>query len=249
MYSMDNKTVIVTGASGGIGRESARRFAAEGANVVVADVAEEEGQETVDLIEEDDGEATFIQTDVSSDDDVASMVDETVEIYGSLDAAHNNAGILTEMGPLTELDESDWDALLDVNTKGIWLGMKHEIPAMADNGGGSIVNTASEAGLVGFPMAAGYVASKHGVVGLTRTAALEYADDGIRINAVCPGPIETPMTAGLEDDQREAEIADIPMSRMGEPEEIANAAVWLCSDEASFVTGHPLSVDGGRVTD
>ena len=247
MYDMDGESTIVTGASGGIGRAVARRFAAEGASVVVADVVEETGNETVELIEDEGGEAMFVQTDVTSDDDVAAMVDAAVENYGGLDAVHNNAGILTGFGPLTDLDESDWDTLLDVNLKGVWLGLKHEVPAMLEDGGGAIVNTASEAGLVGFPGISNYVASKHGVVGLTRTAGLEYADQGIRVNAVCPGPIETPMTDDPAVDSA-AEEENTPMSRMGQPEEVANAVAWLCSDEASFVTAHPLSVDGGRTS-
>ncbi|EMA42058.1 short-chain dehydrogenase/reductase SDR [Halococcus hamelinensis 100A6] len=243
---MDSKSAIVTGASSGIGRATARRFAEEGASVVVADLVEEGGNDTVDIIEDEGGEAMFVQTDVTNDDDVSKMVDAAVENYGSLDVVHNNAGILTGFDPLTDLDESDWDALLNVNLKGVWLGLKHEIPAMLEDGGGAIVNTASEAGLVGFPGIANYVASKHGVIGLTRAAGLEYAEDGIRVNAVCPGPIETPMTDDPSVDSKEV-VEYTPMRRMGQPEEVANAVVWLCSDEASYVTAHPLSVDGGRV--
>ncbi|WP_029601664.1 SDR family NAD(P)-dependent oxidoreductase [Halococcus hamelinensis] len=246
MHRMDSKSAIVTGASSGIGRATARRFAEEGASVVVADLVEEGGNDTVDIIEDEGGEAMFVQTDVTNDDDVSKMVDAAVENYGSLDVVHNNAGILTGFDPLTDLDESDWDALLNVNLKGVWLGLKHEIPAMLEDGGGAIVNTASEAGLVGFPGIANYVASKHGVIGLTRAAGLEYAEDGIRVNAVCPGPIETPMTDDPSVDSKEV-VEYTPMRRMGQPEEVANAVVWLCSDEASYVTAHPLSVDGGRV--
>jgi NAD(P)-dependent dehydrogenase (short-subunit alcohol dehydrogenase family) len=180
------------------------------------------------------------------------MVDATVERYGSLDVAHNNAGILTDFVPVTEIEESDWDTLIDVNLKGVWACLKAEIPAMLESNGGAVVNTTSEEGLVGGPARGSYVASKHGVVGLTRTAALEFADAGLRVNAVAPGPIDTGMSPDSMDAEdlegmREAVREEIPLGRFGEPEEVAGATAYLCSEDASFVTGHTLVVDGGHI--
>jgi NAD(P)-dependent dehydrogenase (short-subunit alcohol dehydrogenase family) len=252
MRGLDGAVAVVTGASSGIGRASAERFAAEGASVVVADVDEAGGTETVEHIEDDGGEATFVEVDVSDPDSVQAMVDATVERYGSLDVAHNNAGILTDFVPVTEIEESDWDTLIDVNLKGVWACLKAEIPAMLESNGGAVVNTTSEEGLVGGPARGSYVASKHGVVGLTRTAALEFADAGLRVNAVAPGPIDTGMSPDSMDAEdlegmREAVGEEIPLGRFGEPEEVAGATAYLCSEDASFVTGHTLVVDGGHI--
>lgn len=252
MRGLDGAVAVVTGASSGIGRASAERFAAEGASVVVADVDEAGGTETVERIEDDGGEAAFVEVDVSDLDSVQAMVDAAVERYGSLDIAHNNAGILTDFVPVTEIEENDWDTLIDVNLKGVWACLKAEIPAMLESGGGgAVVNTASEEGLVGGPARGNYVASKHGVVGLTKTAALEFADAGLRVNAVAPGPIDTGMSPGSMDaadleGMRETVSEEIPLGRFGEPEEVAGATAYLCSEDASFVTGHTLVVDGGH---
>lgn len=250
MNGIDGTVAIVTGGSSGIGRATAERFAEEGASVVVGDVMEAEGEETVRRIRDAGGEATFVKTDVSSDEDVKNLVDTAVETYGQLDFAVNNAGIEGASAPLAEQDEDEWHRVLDINLKGVWLGMKYEIPKLLDNGGGAIVNTSSVAGLVGFNDLSPYVASKHGVVGLTKTAALEYSSQGVRVNSVAPGVINTPMVARTFEDQPEVleqlEAAE-PIGRLGEPEEIANGIVWLCSDDASFVTGFPLAIDGGYI--
>jgi NAD(P)-dependent dehydrogenase (short-subunit alcohol dehydrogenase family) len=245
--NLDGKTAIVTGAASGIGRETAERFAAEGANVVVADVTVEDGEETVERIESAGGDATFVETDVSDPDAVEAMVGTAEEAYGGVDIAHNNAGIEGDDDDLAAQSEENWDRVVDIDLKGVWLCLKHEIDAMAGDGGGAIVNTSSIAGLAAAG-AAPYVASKHGVVGLTRTAASEYADAGVRVNAVCPGVIDTPMVdrAGAEDPEAiEGFVAMQPLGRKGKPEEIANAVVWLASEEASFVTGNAYPVDGG----
>lgn len=246
----EGKVVLVTGGASGIGRAATLAFAREGAKVVVADVLAEGGEETVRMIKEAGGQATFIKTDVSKATEVEMLIKKAVETYGSLDFAFNNAGIEGTMAPTADCTEENWDRTISINLKGIWLCMKYEIPQMLKQGGGAIVNTASVAGLVGFQGLPAYGASKGGVVQLTRTAALEYAKTGIRVNAVCPGVIRTPMVERLLSDQPEAEagfIAMEPVGRMGKPEEIAEAVVWLCSDAASFVTGHPMVVDGGLV--
>lgn len=247
---LDGKVALITGGSSGIGRASALAFAREGAKVVVADVLVDGGQETVRLIQAAGGQGLFIKTDVSKAAEVEALIKQTVATYGRLDCAYNNAGVEGTFVTTTEYTEADWDRVVAINLKGVWLCMKYEIAQMLQQGGGAIVNTASGAGLVGVAGLSAYVASKHGVVGLTKTAALEYAKAGIRVNAVCPGVIETPMVARLTNsrpDLGEALVAGEPMGRVGKPEEIAEAAVWLCSDAASFVTGHAMSVDGGYV--
>ena len=245
---MEGKVAIITGGSFGIGRATAIAFAKRGARVVVADWAEDD--ETVKAIENIGGEALFVKTDVSHPGEVENMVKTTVQRFGRLDYAFNNAGVEGEQGVTAECTEQNWDRTLGVNLKGIWLCMKHEIPAMLKDGGGAIVNCASIAGLVGFAGLPAYVASKHGIVGLTQTASLEYAKEGIRVNAVCPGVIRTPMIDRFtgKDKVVEQQFVDMePVGRLGEPEEVAEAVVWLCSDAASFVTGASLPVDGGWV--
>jgi NAD(P)-dependent dehydrogenase (short-subunit alcohol dehydrogenase family) len=242
------KVVLVTGAAGGIGRAAALAFAREGARVAVCDISAAGGEETVAMIRQAGGEALFIKADVSREAEVESLVAQTVSAFGRLDCAFNNAGIEEESKPLGEADEALFDRIMAVNVKGAWLCMKHEIRQMLKQGGGAIVNTASVAGLVGAPLQPIYAASKHAVVGMTKTAAAEYGRAGIRINSVCPGVIRTEMLVrALErEPRREKSIVKVhPIGRLGEAEEIANAAVWLCSDAASFVTGHQLAVDGG----
>jgi NAD(P)-dependent dehydrogenase (short-subunit alcohol dehydrogenase family) len=226
-------------------------FAREGAKLVVADMNADGGHQTVHMITENGGEAIFVRTDVSQAVEVQALISKAVEIYGRLDCVHNNAGIASggQRAFTADYPEERWHQVIAVNLTGVWLCMKYEIAQMLHQGGGTIVNTASAAGLVGLPYASAYVASKHGVVGLTKTAALEYAQQGIRVNCVCPGYIQTPMTAqGMNDPEQMARIiAREPIGRVGQPEEVAEAVVWLCSDAASFVTGHTMTVDGGYV--
>jgi len=249
---VEGKVALVTGGASGIGRATALTFAREGAKLVIADMNEDGGQQTVHMITENGGEATFVQVDVTSASAVEALISKTVETYGRLDCAHNNAGVTQRAYPPTaEFPEEDWHRVLAVNLTGVWLCMKYEIPQMLQQGGGAIVNTTSVAGLVRLAGRAAYVASKHGVVGITRTAALEYAQQGIRVNCVCPGYIRTPMVAYVlqkEGEQLEQQmVAREPIGRLGTPEEVAETVVWLCSDAASFVTGHTMTVDGGFV--
>ena len=244
------KVALVTGAGSGIGRAAAQIFAREGAKVAVADVNVAGAEETVKMIQAGGGEAFCIKADVSKAAEVEAMVGAVVETYGRLDCAYNNAGIEGALASTADYTEADWAPVIAINLTGVWLCMKYEIPHMLKNGGGAIVNTSSAAGLLGAPRMPAYVASKHGVVGLTKTAALEYAKAGIRVNAVCPGIIDTSMVGRLKERRPrmfEKIEAGEPIGRMGQPEEIAEAAVWLCSDAASFVTGHAMAVDGGIV--
>ncbi len=252
---LDTKVALVTGGGSGIGRASAVVFAREGAKVVVADVDVAGGEETVRMVEAAGGAALFVSADVSKAAEVSALVERTVETYGRLDCALNNAGIQGDIKQTAECSQENWDRIIAINLTGVWLCMKHEIPHMLHQGGGAIVNTASNFGLVGSNGMPAYSASKHGVVGLTKTAALEYAKSGIRVNAVCPGPVQTPLVDKVLAAQPElggqiikAIEAREPIGRMGQPEEIAEAVVWLCSDAASFVTGTAMSVDGGFVT-
>ena len=247
---LGGKIALVTGAGSGIGRESALAFAASGAQVMVSDVVVEGGEETVARIKAAGGEATFMRADVSQRAEVEALIRQTVETYGRVDCAHNNAGIEGDMAPTADCTEANWDRTIAINLKGVWLCMKYEIPQMLEQGSGVIVNTSSVAGLVGFVNLPAYTATKHGVAGLTRTAALEYAQQGIRVNAVCPGVIHTPMIDRIVGGDAEAEAqftALEPVGRMGSPAEVAQAVVWLCSDAASFVTGVAMPVDGGFV--
>jgi NAD(P)-dependent dehydrogenase (short-subunit alcohol dehydrogenase family) len=246
--SFKNKVALVTGGSSGIGRATAIAFARKGAKVVVVDWIE--NYETVNLIREIGSEAIFIKCDVSKIVDVEVMIAKAIVEFGRLDYAFNNAGIEGIQANTWDCTEENWDKTINVNLKGIWNCMKYEIPEMLKLGKGVIVNCASVAGLVGFEGLPAYVASKHGVVGLTKTAALECAKLGIRVNAVCPGVIQTPMIDRLTHKEKE-NIAQFkgfePIGRFGLPEEVANAVVWMCTDEASFVTGHAMAVDGGFV--
>lgn len=247
---LEGKVALITGGGSGIGRATALAFVREGAKVVVADVVEEGGQETVRLVQAAGGEASFRACDVSDARQVESLIGQVVETHGRLDCAFNNAGIEGAAVRTADYTEADWDRVIAVDLKGVWLCMKHEIQQMLSQGGGAIVNTASAAGLVGSHGMPAYSAAKHGVVGLTKVAALEYARQGIRVNAVCPGVIQTPMVERLIAGHPRLEarlIGGEPIGRAGRPEEIAEAVVWLCSDAASFVTGHPMAVDGGFV--
>ena len=247
---LKDKVALITGGSSGIGRATALACAREGARVAVADIATTGGQETARLITQAGGEAIFIQADMTKAAELEAMVNTVVETYGRLDCAHNNAGIEGALGKTAVYEETAWEQVIAINLTGVWLCMKYEIPAMLTNGGGAIVNTASAAGLLGVPNMPAYAASKHGVVGLTRTAALEYAKAGVRVNAVCPGIIQTPMVSRLTGERPgmfEKIATAEPIGRVGKPEEIAESVVWLCSDAASFVTGHAMSVDGGIV--
>jgi NAD(P)-dependent dehydrogenase (short-subunit alcohol dehydrogenase family) len=244
----ENKIAIVTGASFGIGKATAIAFARRGAKVVVADWLEEPS--TIKEIEAEGGTAVFVKCDVSKSKDVSELVNKAVKAFGRIDFAVNNAGIEGETAPTHECTEENWDKTININLKGVWLCMKHELTYMLKQGKGAIVNTASVAGLIGFPGLPAYVASKHGIVGLTKTAALENAKTGIRINAVCPGVIRTAMIDRItgKDKTVEKQFENMePVGRMGEPEEVAEAIVWLCSDSASFITGHALAVDGGWI--
>lgn len=249
MSDFKGKAGLVTGAAGGIGRATAVAFGRQGANVVVADLESSriEALETVKLIERTGGSATFVAVDVADARSVESLVEATVSRYGRLDFAHNNAGVLST-GFTADIEESDFDRILAIDVKGVWLAMKYEILYMKAHGGGTIVNTASEAGLVGTPLAGAYVAAKHAVVGLTKTAAGEYANMGIRINAVAPGAIETPMVTSLPEEGQQMLMAPQPLHRFGTPEEVAEAVVWLSSEKSSFVLGAVLSIDGGATS-
>ena len=245
------KVAIVTGASSGIGRVTAVALAKEGIRVSLAARREKEGEETLRLLKESGGEGIFVRTDVSNENDVKSLVEETVKTFGRLDYAFNNAGVVEDPAPFASKTSSLFDKIMNVNVKGTWLSMKYEIPQMFKNGGGALVNNSSVFGVIANPQLPLYTASKHAVLGLTKAAALEYAKAGIRINAIAPGAIETEMmeqSIGNDKQLREALVALHPVGRPGKPEEIANAVIWLLSDKASFLTGHTLLVDGGWVS-
>lgn len=240
-----DKVAIVTAAGSGIGEAAAIVFAREGAKVVVADIDAQGGEATVNQIRQSGGEAIFAQVDVSREDEVVRMVDSAMQTWGRLDCAFNNAGVGNKPTITTELTEADWHRVLNINLIGTWLCMKHQIPHMLESGG-AIVNTSSNAGLRGLATMGPYVASKAGVIGLTRTAALEYASHGIRVNAICPGLINSPhIRNGSSDGVDWSKRVKLPMGRPGEPAEVAELAAWLCSPLASYVNGQTISADGG----
>jgi len=244
----ESKVVLITGGNSGIGQATALAFAKKGAKVIVAARRVSEGKATVEMIKETGGEAQFVQTDVTKANEVEALIAACITNYGGLDYAVNNAGIGgTAFTPAAEYEEEIWDKVIDINLKGVWLCMKYEIPEMLRRGQGAIVNMSSVAGLRGGEIGVAYHASKHGVIGLTKAAAIEYAAQGVRINAVCPAVIKTPMTDPLFDDKdMTAQVtAKHPMGRVGRPEEVASTVLWLCSEDASFVTGHAHPVDGG----
>jgi NAD(P)-dependent dehydrogenase (short-subunit alcohol dehydrogenase family) len=250
MGSLEGLVGIVTGGSAGIGRATARAFAREGAAVVIADVDVARGADAAAELVAAGGRSLFVATDVRDDAQVAALVAATVTEFGGLDLAFNNAGIEGLLGPVHATPPAEWQRLLDVNVTGVWQCLRHEIPAMLERGGGAIVNASSAAGLVGFAGLAAYGATKHAVIGMTKAAALDYAQQGVRVNAVCPGLIDTEMIerlSGGEVAALDAMRASEPTGRMGAPTEVAEAVVWLCSPAASYVTGHALSVDGGHV--
>jgi NAD(P)-dependent dehydrogenase (short-subunit alcohol dehydrogenase family) len=248
MKEFDGKVALVTGGGSGIGRATALAFARDGAQVVIGDRDVQRGEETVSMIRDAGGTATFRETDVLVAAEVEALVEHAIETFGRVDVAFNNAGIEGDVRPLVEQTEANYDAVMDVNLKGVWLSMKYEIPRMLKQGGGAIVNCSSVAGVIGFPGIGIYVASKHAVIGLTKTAALEYSAKGIRINAVNPSLIDTEMAdrlaAGIGTSKED--LAPLhAIGRIGWVKEVADAVLWLCSDKASFITGHSLIVDGG----
>jgi NAD(P)-dependent dehydrogenase (short-subunit alcohol dehydrogenase family) len=250
MRRFEGKVALVTGGGSGIGRATSLAFASEGAKVVIDDINIQGGEETVQLVKSAGGEAVFVKADVSKAAEAEAMVQKAVDTYGRLDCAYNNAGVGEPLKRVHKTSEDNWDRLMATNLKGVYLCMKYEIPHMLKQGKGAIVNTASLAGLKGLSGQAAYVASKHGVVGLTKSAAIEYATLGIRINCICPGVINTPLIAPNMKDRPHVEKGYIdmePIGRLGKPEEIASAVLWLCSDEASFAIGSIFSVDGGVV--
>src|SRR5438270_10371396 len=248
MEEFDGKVALVTGGGSGIGRATALAFAREGAQVVIGNRNVERGEETVAMIRKAGGTASFKRTDVLVTTEIEALVDHAVKTYGRLDLAFNNAGVEGDVKPLIEQTEANYDAVMDVNVKGVWLSMKYEIPRMLEQGGGAIVNCSSVAGLIGFPGIGIYIASKHAVIGLTKTAALEFSGKGIRINAVNPAVIDTEMVDRLADgmNMKKNDLSTLhPIGRIGRVEEVAEAVLWLCSGKSSFVTGHSLIVDGG----
>jgi len=254
MGLVTGKTALITGAAAGIGRATALTFAAEGASVVASDVDDAGGKETVAMIEKEGGKAIYVSADVSKPTDVKTLIAKAVAAYGRIDCAVNNAGIEGKITPFADQPEDNFDAIIGVNLKGTYLCLQAEIAAMLKSGGGAIVNLSSIAGLIGFPGLSPYVASKHGVIGLTKNAALEYAKAGIRVNAVCPGGIDTRMLDSLAEQatagaQSSAEMMDPlhPMGRIGTPQEVADLIVWLCSPRAGFITGTAIPIDGGYV--
>jgi NAD(P)-dependent dehydrogenase (short-subunit alcohol dehydrogenase family) len=251
MKGLQNKVAVVTGSSSGIGKAAAELLAQEGTKVVIADVDVQCGEAVAEQIRQSGGDAMFVRTDVSNEVDVQALISKTVRTYGRLDFGINNAGVGGVSAPTADYSEVEWRRVIDINLTGVWLCMKYEIPALLAAGGGAIVNVASILGQVGFANAPAYVAAKHGVIGLTKTAAIEYASQGVRVTAVCPAFIATPMLehAGIKEgsDLYNMVAGMHPMKRLGTPEEVADLITWLCSDGASFVTGNPILVDGGYV--
>ncbi len=247
MSQFAGKVALVTGGNAGIGRATALEFARNGAKVVISGRREKEGNEVVAEIKAAGGEAIFFKTDVSKENEVKALIDQTLATFGRLDFAFNNAGVEQNLTPLPEQTEETYDQIMDINVKGVWLSLKHQIPAMLKTGGGAIVNNSSVAGLVGMGMVPIYVASKHAVVGLTKSAALEYAKQNVRVNAVAPAAVETRMYQDFANTPQMKQMLNAahPVGRVGQPEEIASAVLWLCSDSASFVTGQTFPIDGG----
>ena len=243
----DGRTALVIGGTTGIGRATAVCFARAGANVVIAGLGAADGRQTESDVQAAGAQALFIEADVTREADVRQLLSRAVERFGRIHAAVNNAGIEGRFGPVQDATSDDFDRIIGVNLKGVWLGMKYQVPHMLENGGGAIVNTSSSAGITGIPMVALYTASKHGVVGLTKASALELATSNIRVNAVAPGPVNTGLLHRMIEGKIDSSViaSQVPMRRISEPEETARAIVWLCSDAASYVTGHTLVVDGG----
>ena len=237
------KVALVTGAGSGIGRASSLAFAKEGAKVVVADIHLKRGKETVHFIQKKGGEAFFVKADISKSQEIKRLIEKVIRTYGHFDFAHNNAGVGGSAASVSHCTEENWNYVHDINLKGIWLCMKYEIPHMMKRRQGVIINTSSIFGMIGLKNHAAYVSSKHGVIGLTKTAAMECAARKVRVNAICPGAIATPMVGRITSKL----VAQHPLGRVGTPEEIAKAVVWFCSDDASFITGHCLVIDGGRM--
>lgn len=242
---MENKVVIITGAASGIGKAAAELFANQGASVVISDIQESEGKLIAENITSSGGKASFFKTDVAIPEDMEALVDFTVETYGRLDIAVNNAGIGGELNPIADMSIEGWQKVIAVNLNSLFYGMKYQIPAMLKSGSGSIVNISSILGSVGFAGSGAYTAAKHGIVGLTQTAALEYSAKNIRINAVGPGFIDTPLLNALDAETKKQVVALHPIGRLGKSEEIAELILWLGSDKSSFVTGSYYSIDGG----
>ena len=244
---LHNKVALITGGTTGIGRDTAILFAKNGAKVVISGRRESEGNETISLVRAAGGDGLFVKSDVSKSADIQSLIQKTIEKFGRLDLAFNNAGVEGQWKPIIEQSEDDWDSVIDINLKGVWLCLKYEIQQMLKQGSGAIVNMSSVAGLMGAAGAAVYVASKHGVIGLTRAAALECAAKGIRVNAVCPAVIETPMGERIfgAPEMNKFALGLHPIGRFGKPTEVAEAVLWMCSDRASFMTGQSLVLDGG----
>jgi NAD(P)-dependent dehydrogenase (short-subunit alcohol dehydrogenase family) len=246
---LEGKVAVVTGGGRGIGRAVATLFAQEGARVVVGEISEEGGLETVRLIEKEGGVANYVHTNVSQTEDVKKMVSKAIEMFGKLDILVNNAGIVGEIGSTDKCTEENWENVININLKGIWLGMKYAIPHMLKNGSGSIVNIASQAGERGVPNIPAYSASKGGILALSRATAMEFAKQNIRVNCINPGIIATPLQAAMPEESKKSYLPGIPQGRYGKPEEVARAALFLASDESSHTTGHALLVDGGMEND
>lgn len=242
---MKNKTVIITGAASGIGKATAELFSKEGANVIVSDIQETEGNSVVKEIIAGGGKASFFKTDVSKPEEMEALVNYAIKTYGKLDVAVNNAGIGGELNPVADMSIEGWQKVISINLSSLFYGMKYQIQAMLKSGGGSIVNISSILGSVGFAGSAGYTAAKHGVVGLTQTAALEYSAQNIRVNAVGPGFIDTPLLNALDAEMKKQIVALHPIGRLGKSEEVAELILWLSSDKSSFVTGSYYPIDGG----